>query len=124
MPFSEWLAATDRIETFVMTHRESYGYSVLDMFARGTRVLCPAAFVPRHFKDGFYIDTFEMRGDLIEQLRLPPDPLQLAANRASLSRWEDLVTLIDDRFRQLLRRQHQKRYRPSLNRAVAWLFEW
>lgn len=68
-PYFQWLAATDRLETFVMTHHESYGYAILDMFARGTRVVCPTPFLPPHFKDGFYIDTFDTKDELVEILR-------------------------------------------------------
>jgi hypothetical protein len=109
-PYSEWLAATDRVETFVMTHRESYGYAVLDMFARGTRVVCPAPFVPPHFKDGFHIDTFETEQELVEILRQPPDPLRLIENTFGLSDWPDVVRLIDARFQVLL----SHKYRSSL----------
>jgi hypothetical protein len=109
-PYSEWLAATDRFETFVMTHRESYGYAVLDMFARGTRVVCPTPFVPSHFKDRFFIDTFDTKQELVEILRRRPDPLKLIKNKFGLSDWIDVVKLIDDRFQVLL----SNRYRSSL----------
>jgi hypothetical protein len=106
MPFAQWLAATDRLETFLMTHRESYGYSVLDMFARGTRVLCPRPFVPLHFRDRFHFGTFETSDELLDQLRTPPDPRKLAENRAGLGSWKDLVSLIDDRFQKLLHHRY------------------
>lgn len=115
-PYSEWLAATDRLETFVMTHRESYGYAVLDMFARGTRVVCPTPFVPSHFKDKFYIDTFDTKQELVEILRQRPDPLKLTENKLGLSDWADIIKLIDDRFQVLL----GNRYRNSL-RTIARL---
>jgi hypothetical protein len=84
MPFAHWLAVTDRLETFVMTHSESYGYAILDMFARGIRVLCPAPFLPRHFKDKFHFDTFNTRDELITVLRTQPNELKLIRNRAGL----------------------------------------
>lgn len=104
MPFAQWLTATDCLETFVMTHRESYGYSILDMFARGTRVLCPTPFVPSHFKDRFCFRAFDTKDELIGQLCAPPpDPLELARNRAGLTDWKRLVELIDNRLQNLLR---------------------
>jgi hypothetical protein len=109
-PYSEWLAATDRFETFVMTHRESYGHALLDMFARGTRVVCPTPFVPPHFKDRFSIDTFDTKQGLVEILRQRPDPLKLMKNKLGLSDWIDVVKLIDDRFQALL----SDRYRNSM----------
>jgi hypothetical protein len=109
-PYPEWLAATDRLETFVMTHRESYGYGVLDMFARGTRVVCPTPFLPSHFKDRFYIDTFNTKQELVEILRQRPDPLKLIRNKFGLSDWFDVSKLIDDRFQVLL----GNKYRNSL----------
>lgn len=115
--YSEWLAATDRLETFVMTHRESYGYAVLDMFARGTRVVCPTPFVPQHFKDGFYIDAFETKQELVEILRLQPDPLKLVKNRLGLSDWIDVVKLIDDRFQLLLSKKYRN-YRRTVGRLL------
>jgi hypothetical protein len=97
-----WLAQTDHLETFIVTHLESYGYALLDMFARGTRVLCPAPLVPPHFGGRFHIDTFECREDLVGLLRRPPDPAALARNRAGLTDWSDVATMIDARVRWLL----------------------
>lgn len=102
MPFMQWLAETDRLETFVMTHSESYGYAMLDMFARGVRVLCPTPLLPVHFRDRFHVDTFNSQDELIGLLRKPPDPLTLRENMAGLIDWSDVVRLIDDRFRRLL----------------------
>jgi hypothetical protein len=117
VPFTQWLAATDRLETFVITHRETYGYAILDMFARGTRVACPAPLLPSHFKDRFHFDTFRTKDDLIKLLRTRPNELDLSRNRAGLSDWDDLVELIDQRFQDLLSR----RYRKSLSRPVGRL---
>jgi len=111
-PYSQWLAATDHFETFVMTHRESYGYAALDMFARGIRVVCPKQFVPPHLRARFHVDTFDTNEELVNILRQPPDPRKVAENKDRLSDWPDVVNLIDRRFQSLLSR----RYRESLRR--------
>ena len=119
VPFAQWLAATDRLETFVITHCESYGYAILDMFARGTRVACPAPFLPSHFQDKFHFDTFNTKDELVRLLRTRPNELNLIRNRAGLTDWDDLVELIDHRFQNLLNRG----YRKSLSRTVGRLLE-
>lgn len=103
MPFPEWLAATDTLETFVMTHSESYGYALLDMFARGIRVLCPKPLVPRHFRATFHIETFNNKDELVTLLDTRPDVLKLVENRTHLTDWDDVAQAIDSRFRRLLR---------------------
>ncbi|PYK92193.1 MAG: hypothetical protein DME36_14265 [Verrucomicrobia bacterium] len=107
VPFAQWLAQTDRLETFIMTHYESYGYAILDMFARGIRVLCPTPFLPPHFKEKFHFETFSTKNELIALLRTPPDALKLINNSAGLTDWGDVARLIDDRFQNLLRRRFQ-----------------
>jgi len=119
VPFAQWLAATDRLETFLITHCESYGYAILDMFARGTRVVCPAPFLPPHFQDKFHFGTFNTKNELIKLLRTRPNALDLIRNRAGLTDWDDLVELIDHRFQNLLDRG----YRKSLSRTVGRLLE-
>lgn len=104
LPYRRWLAETDHLETFVMTHRESYGYAVLDMFARGTRVACPRPFVPPHFHRRFHFDTFETKQELLEILREPPDPDTLKRNRVNLTDWSEVVQLVDERLQALLRK--------------------
>jgi hypothetical protein len=102
-PFLEWLAATDQVETFVVTHRESYGHAILDMFARGTRVACPSDFLPRHFGERFHFDTFDTKHELIEILQTRPDPSKLMKNREALTDWCEAVESINRRFEVLLR---------------------
>lgn len=118
LPFVQWLAATEHMETFVMTHRESYGYALLDMFAREIRVLCPTPLVPPHFKGRFHIEAFSTQKELVELLRKPPDPHRLRMNRQCLTEYNDLVRLIDQRVQILLRAESIRRSA----RAVARLF--
>jgi hypothetical protein len=100
-PFRQWLADTDRVETFVMTHVESYGFAILDMFARGIRVLCPAPLLPPHFKP-FHIDTFNDGDELISLLRTRTDARKLDENRARLTGWDDIARMVDTKCRELL----------------------
>lgn len=101
-PFKQWLEATDLLETFIVTHCESYGYAILDMFARGTRVLCPAPLLPDHFSHEFEFDVFENEDQLLTLLRTPPNSLSLSKNSAGLTDFGELVRRVDERFRILL----------------------
>jgi hypothetical protein len=117
MPFRQWLEVTDCLETFVMTHRESYGYAVLDMFARGTRVVCPRPFLPPHFRDKFEFETFNTKDELIVVLRTPPSAVNLMRNRTSLTDWHELVRMIDARFQNLLSRRCKSFLSPVWRRV-------
>lgn len=71
--YPEYLAATAPYENYVLTHG-SYEHSVLDMIARGTRVLVPVQgkpFVPQALVNELRLDTFQTREGLIELLNRP-----------------------------------------------------
>jgi hypothetical protein len=117
-PFTQWLDATDRLETFVVTHCESYGYAILDMFARRTRVLCPTPLLPPHFKNKFYIGSFNSRNELVALLRTPPNALELTKNRDGLTDFADMAKQIDDKFRSLLSHGSQHRLVRAFGRLL------
>lgn len=72
--YPEYLAQTAPYENFVLTHPGSYEHSVLDMLARGTRVLVPTQgkpFVPQTLVNQLKLPTFQTREELIMLLNSP-----------------------------------------------------
>jgi len=78
--YPEYLRSTSTIETFILTHPGSYEHSVLDMTARGTRVLIPTLggkpFVHPSIVDGLGLSTFSTREELFALLAKPPGPIR------------------------------------------------
>jgi hypothetical protein len=66
--FKEYLEKTNKFEQFIVTVHGSYNYSVVDMIARGIRVLSPKGFVYNKT-----IETFRDEKELIKLLKMPLD---------------------------------------------------
>lgn len=95
----KYLAATDTAETFVVTHTESYGHSVIDMAARGIRVVAPKGFLPeRGLVDHFDIPTFETKDELLALVR---SPVEARWNHMidRCTDYADVARIIDDHFK-------------------------
>lgn len=72
--YTDYLAATSRIERFVLTHKECYPFGVIDMAARGTQVIAPCGFLPHSLVDELGIDVFHGQESLLNILGRPvPD---------------------------------------------------
>lgn len=73
--YPEYLAATAPYENFVLTHPGSYEHSIIDMLARGIRVLVPVqngkSFAPQAIVNQLRLPTFRTSEELQEQLRAP-----------------------------------------------------
>lgn len=72
-----YLDATATAETFILTHPGSYEHSIVDMAARGTRVLVPVLggkpFAPQPVIDRLGLRTFETMGQLSSLLEVVPE---------------------------------------------------
>lgn len=87
--YPEYLKLTAPFENFVMTHPGSYEHSIIDMAARGIRVLVPTPTMPHYHVDGWAIQrggepfapldtidrlnlqTFSSKEDLLSILKTP-----------------------------------------------------
>lgn len=101
LPFPEYLKATDTLETFIVTHYESYGYGILDMVARGIRVAAPDTFMHSQYAD-LYMPKFSDQQSLLKILRTPPDQEGLKSNIRKLTDYSEVVRIIDDQIRRML----------------------
>ena len=74
--YVEYLERTSPYENYVVTHRESYGHSIIDMLARGIRVLVPApngkAFAPSAIVSDMKLPTFCNKESLLKILSDKP----------------------------------------------------
>jgi hypothetical protein len=97
-----YLDETAHFETFILTHSGSYEHSVIDMLARGTRVLCPKIdnklFLPQDLVDRLSIPVFSTREELYHLLDSPA-PLPALGLFTDIS---DVVKRIDNYCQQVM----------------------
>jgi hypothetical protein len=71
--YPKYLRLTAQYQTFIMTHRGTYEHSIVDMAARGMRVLVPIQdgipYCDPSLIDELQLDTFTTREGLIELLK-------------------------------------------------------
>lgn len=78
LPYPLYLDATAHFERFVPTHGESYGFSVVDMAARGTEVIAPVNYLRPGVVRDLKIKEFSSKEEMLHLLQqpyeLPPMP--------------------------------------------------
>jgi hypothetical protein len=84
--FTDYLKLTAHFENYVMTHPGTYEHSIIDMAARGIRVLVPTPTVPHYHKDGWAIT----RGG---EPFAPPDTIE-RLNLQTFSSKEELLDIL------------------------------
>jgi len=72
-PFVDYLEKTNHIETFVVTHKGSYNFSVVDMLVRGIRVISYPDFIPQYNVERFKIPLFWDERTFLSCVRQPVD---------------------------------------------------
>jgi hypothetical protein len=85
--YNKYLELTNRAETFVCTHTESYGYGVIDMVVRGIRVGLFSRSLNNELIRRFQLPMFSNRDELLALIRSPVEP-----------RWNDLIHKCTDYF--------------------------
>lgn len=75
-PFISYLEKTDRMETFVVTHKGSYNLSVVDMLVRGIRVLSYPEFIPAYNVERFGIPLYLDEKTFVAKVKEPIDKEQ------------------------------------------------
>jgi hypothetical protein len=69
-----YLNSTSTIENFIVTHHEGYSYGVIDMAARGTRVLIPKDFLARCVTESLKIPEFRNKQEMLDIITTPVEP--------------------------------------------------
>ena len=106
MNYADYLAETAGFENFVVTHRESYGHSVVDMAARGARVLVPmrsgATFCPASTVDALQLCAFSTRDEFLALLRAPHVAEDCRWRRGMMTDMPEAVARVDAYFQKVL----------------------
>lgn len=97
-PFPEYLEATARFGTFVVTHTESWGHSIVDMAARGIRVLAPRGFVGPALADVVQPLLFDTTAELVSLLKQPIDHEAWARKIDRMISFDEVCRIIDSHF--------------------------
>jgi len=69
--FVSYLEQTNKMETFVVTHKGSYNLSVIDMLVRGIRVIAFPSFIPQYNVDRFNIPLYTDKPTFLSEIRKP-----------------------------------------------------
>jgi hypothetical protein len=85
VPFREYLERTNRVETFVVTHFETYGFQIADMVARGIRVVTPPGMLHQTHIERFGLPIFRNSVELQQIVMSPVEP-----------RWAELANCCTD----------------------------
>ena len=107
--YKEYMEKTSEIETFIQTHPGSYEHSIIDMLARGIRVLVPkdmngfkGYFIPKETIEDFNIKTFSKKEDLIELINQYVNIDKLNKNINKMTEMEKIVDIIDEYFKSII----------------------
>lgn len=117
--YKEYMEKTSEIESFIMTHPGSYEHSVVDMVARGIRVLVPIdqgifkrcdkteGFVPIEIIKDFELGTFKNKEQLINLIKKPIDNSKTEKHISMMTDMEEAVLTIDKVFQDIIRNNNK-----------------
>jgi hypothetical protein len=100
--FFEYLESTNTIQNYIITHKESYAYGIIDMIARGIRVLTPPQFVKKDIIDYFELPTFTDKNSFLNIL---DEPINESLWKGKINKCNDYSLIakeIDERIKLLL----------------------
>lgn len=100
--YSDYLTYLDRtshIETFILTHKESYSYGVIDMAARGTRILVPLNYIPECLVNDLKIPLFQDKETFFKELHKPITDDEIQQRINACVDFSESVKIIDEYFR-------------------------
>lgn len=95
--YIDYLDKTRCFEKFVITHHESFPYGVIDMAARGTKVLAPPEFVPQVMINRLNIDIFH---DKKEFLQMIDKPVTVLPSLDIFIDYDEVADIMMDKFKQ------------------------
>lgn len=96
--YIDYLSQTKTFSHFIVTHKETYGYSVIDMAARGTKILCPPGFLPDCMIKPLEASVFSTKSQMLAaiQSKGSPDVLNRCIDH------QEIAAILDRYFRQFL----------------------
>ncbi len=103
LPHLEYLEQTAEFETFVCTHAGSYNHTVVDMAARGMRVIVPrtiTTFVPPSLVDLFDMVVCDDVESIVEECLLPARQPDWKMDRTT--DLDEVVRMMDAKFCEAL----------------------
>lgn len=95
MPFVNYLDVTKHFGTFIVTHAESWGHSVIDMAARGIRVVSPRGLLSPTIRAAVRPLEFDSDAELIAALRTPINHADWDSRINSFVSFDDVCLAID-----------------------------
>jgi hypothetical protein len=101
--YQQYVSKTNNIETFVVTHKGSYNSSIVDMLARGIRVVTPAGFTKPDLVQRFNIPEFNTTDELISLLRQPYETKVWEAKRGLCTDFPVVCQIMDNQFKRRLK---------------------
>ena len=114
--YKKYMDKTCEIETFIQTHPGSYEHSIIDMLARGIRVLVPKnmsefnrCFIPEETIEDFKIKTFSEKEELIQLIKEDINRDQLNSNINKMTEMKDIVKKIDGYFQHIIEVKNVKK---------------
>jgi hypothetical protein len=105
VPYPKFLKATASFETFIMTHPGTYEHQIIDMVARGIRVLVPVEgglpFAPQDTINRLGLETFATREGLLSLLNSPASKPPFSFD--SCTSMPEMVATVDQHCQQCLK---------------------
>lgn len=104
-PYPEYLAATATAGTFIVTHSGSYNHGIIDMAARGTRVIARAGGaggIPPSMITNLELPTYRSTEELRTQLAVPIDHVVWDQRIERCTDWTDFVRVMDTKLQEVL----------------------
>ena len=117
--YKEYMEKTSEIESFILTHPGAYENSVIDMVARGTRVLIPIdqgifkrydkteGFIPMEIINDFELGTFKNKEELINLIKKPIDNSNIEKKISMMTDMKDAVSIIDKVFQDIIKNSNK-----------------
>lgn len=122
--FPEYINLFAKMETFVVTHGESFGFSNLDACALGVRILTPPGFLcQKGLQDYFQFKTFTNREEFLQKLKEPIDRNLLDGRINKMTDYSQIIKIIDKKLRQFLLEEDITQRENGLKEARAELEE-
>jgi hypothetical protein len=106
--YPKYIENTSTFETFIVTHKGSYNVSVIDMLARGIRVIAPRDFIPAFNVKRFSIPEFDTVEQMVQLLETPYDKQVWEEKRHLCVDMETAVKRMDGVFQEHLGRTNAK----------------
>jgi len=97
-PFLEYLGKTNKMETFVVTHKGSYNLSVIDMLVRGVRVISYPGFIPQYNVERFEIPLYKDKESFLEAVRAPIDKNHWDKQVEKCTSVQELSEVLNEQF--------------------------